>query len=85
MIGKILAGCISSWEESSWWGLKVNGGEVIEVIYSERKPMLVHFSRVKRTAFDADPFPGIESLDVVRVAINETGSPELLAKEWFSE
>lgn len=68
--------------DPGFWGLKVNGGPVWEVIWCERKPILGFFSRVKPKALEPDPFPGIYSLEVVKVNIAEASSPELLAKSW---
>jgi len=69
-------------EDPGFWGLKVNGRPVKEVIWCERKPILEFFSSVRLKVFEADPFPGIDSLEVVKVDIVETSSPALLAKSW---
>lgn len=69
-------------KDPGMWGLKINGEPVCEVVWCERKPFLGVFKSVRPKAFEADQFPGIESLEVVKVIVLEQGTPELLADSW---
>ncbi len=69
--------------DPAYWGLKIDGGQVIEVIWSDRKPMAAHF-RAGRPQAIGNPYPGIHSLHVVKVSVAEASPPELLAENWFN-
>lgn len=72
-------------KDPGWWGLKVNGSDVSEVIWCHQKPTLGLFTSVRPKALEDDPFPGIESLEVVKVSIVPTSEPQLLAKSWYRD
>ena len=67
------------------WGLKINGGPVTEARWFERKPCLCHFSSIRPKAFESDPYPGVESIEVVKISVTEIGEPQLLAETWFRD
>ncbi|ABD72124.1 hypothetical protein Rfer_4438 (plasmid) [Rhodoferax ferrireducens T118] len=68
--------------DPAYWGLKIDGGQVIDVIWSDRKPTAAHFRAGRPQAIGA-PYPGIQSLQVVKVSLVEASPPELLAENWF--
>lgn|GEM_PF-3693880 len=71
--------------DEGFWGLKIDGEAVSEVVWADRKPSISYFMTIKEAPFEDRPFKGIKKIEVVKVEIVELGQPELLSKNCYDD